>query len=376
MSLDFLAKRTLWTSCFLVLALLCNGLQADGPTRGFGSIPRVNTLSDVFGLGALLSINEDHELRRKLEITDEQLADIRETLQSVSLGIEGRTALESAPRTYPNLRGGSRTALESESRTYLNKVLTKAQADKIRIIYVNARFRYPDRLFEPLILHELEVEPEQVRKLYTAMRIQTEEVDTKLDKLITQAISDAFPPETQDILWSFVGSNFKINTNGSDWRKIAVLPQTNPIGQLTLGTLISIPNELALSQQQQMKMNDLLDELSAKAVTGNRSSAVEVSNRLDDILSNRQRFAIAQKIQQDMIRSNLTLAVCPEMARHFHLSDDDLNSIKAELEEANKQIMEVKSTCLLEATKTILKTAPPQVQDRILGLTDGIWDLN
>ena len=125
-----------------------------------------------------------------------------------------------------------------------------------------------------------------------------------------------------------------------------------------------------------MKMNDLLDELSAKAVTGNRSSAVEVSNRLDDILSNRQRFAIAQKIQQDMIRSNLTLAVCPEMARHFHLSDDDLNSIKAELEEANKQIMEVKSTCLLEATKTILKTAPPQVQDRILGLTDGIWDLN
>ena len=357
MRLDFLVRRGLWISCFLVLALQCTCLQADGPKRGFGSIPCIDILSDVFGFGALVSIGNDEELRQKLEITDEQLADIRKTFKSQSLNKADKVALESA------------------SRTYLKKVLTKAQADKLRTIYLTARVGSPDGLFQPLILYEIGVETKQAEILSTAMNIQIEEVDQKLDKLITQAISDAFPPESQDILWSFVGSNFKINTNGSDWRKIAVLPQTNPIGQLTLGTLISIPNELALSQQQQMKMNDLLDELSAKAVTGNRSSAVEVSNRLDDILSNRQRFAIAQKIQQDMIRSNLTLAVCPEMARHFHLSDDDLNSIKAELEEANKQIMEVKSTCLLEATKTVLRTAPPQVKDKILGLADGIWDL-
>ena len=358
MRLDFLAKRAVWTSCFLVITLLCTRLQADGPKLEFGSIPCIDVLSDVFGFGALVSINNDHELRRKLEITDKQLSDIRMTFESKSLN------------------KGDKVAMEAAAQAYLKKVLTEIQADKLRLTYVKVRFRSPDSLFEPMILHELEVEPEQAQKLYTAMRIQTEEVDTKLDKLIAQAISDAFRPETQDIFWSLVGSNFKIDTNGSDWEKIAVLPQTNPIGQLTLGTLIPLPNELALSLEQQKKMNDLLDELSAKAVTGNRSSAVEVSNRLDDILSNRQRFAIAQKIQQEMIRSNLTLAVCPEMARHFHLSDDDLILIKAELEEANKQIMEVKSTCLLEATKTVLRTAPPQVKDKILGLADGIWDLN
>ena len=357
LKIRIIVGRCLRILFFSVLAMLCTHLQADGPKLEFGSIPCVDVLSDVFGFGALVSINNNHELRRKLEITDKQLSDIRMTFESQSLN------------------KGEKVAMEAAAQAYLKKVLTEIQADKLRLTYVKVRFRSPDSLFEPLILHELEVEPEQAQKLYTAMRIQTEKVDTKLDKLITQAISDAFRLETQDVFWSFVGSNFKIDTNGSDWEKIAVLPQTNPIGQLTLGTLIPLPNELALSLEQQKKMNDLLDELSAKAVTGNRSTAVEVSHRLDDILSNRQRFAIAQKIQQEMIRSNLTLAICPEMARHFHLSDDDLNSIKAELEEANKQIMEVKSTCLLEATKTILKTAPPQVQDRILGLTDGIWDL-
>ena len=100
MSLDFLAKRTLWTSCFLALAFLCTRLQADCPKLEFGSIPCIDVLSDVFGFGALVSINNNHELRRKLEITDKQLSDIRMTFESQSLNKGEKVAMEAAAQAY------------------------------------------------------------------------------------------------------------------------------------------------------------------------------------------------------------------------------------------------------------------------------------
>ena len=357
LKIRIIVGRCLRILFFSVLAMLCTHLQADGPKLEFGSIPCVDVLSDVFGFGALVSINNDHELRRKLEITDQQLSDIRMTFESQSLN------------------KGDKVATEAAAQAYLKKVLTEVQADKLRRTYVKVRFRSPARFFEPFILRELGVEPKQAKKITSALHLQLEEVNQKLDKLIIQAISDAFPPESQDILWSFVGSNFQINANGSDWRKISVLSVSNSIGQLTLGTLISMPNELVLSNQQCVRMNNLLDELSAKGLTGNRSSEVEVSRRLDDILTNQQRFAIVQKIQQGMIRRNLSLAVGPEMVKHFNLSDDNISLIKAELEEAKKQVSEVESICLLEASKKVLGMAPSKVKDDILRLADGIWDL-
>jgi hypothetical protein len=357
MRMEFFVGQYLRILLFLVFALWCTCLLADPSRRGFGAIRCIDILSDVFGFGAIVSINDDHELRAKLEITDQQLADVRKTIKSESLNKANKVALESA------------------SRDYLKRVLTNTQADKLRLMYVKARLRSPDRFFTPLILYELGVEPRQAEKLSTAMRIQLEAVNKKLDKLITQAISDALPPEAQDIFWSFVGSNLAIDTNGSDWRKIAVLPQTSSIWQLTLGTSVVLPNELALSQQQQIGMKGLMDDEIAKALAGNPSSEVEVSTRLDDALSNQQRFAIVQKIQQNMIRGNLSLAVCPEISKHFNLSDDNVNVIKAELEEAKKQIFEIESACLLEASKTVLKTSPLQVKDDILRLAEGIWEL-
>ena len=53
MRMELFIRRCLWTSCFLVLSVLGTCLQADGPKREFGSIPRVNILSDVFGFGTL-----------------------------------------------------------------------------------------------------------------------------------------------------------------------------------------------------------------------------------------------------------------------------------------------------------------------------------
>ncbi|MFN7893568.1 MAG: hypothetical protein ACK5OC_24990 [Pirellula sp.] len=320
-----------------------------------------SVLSQAYGLGGLKLIVEDNELRERLGIDDEQLAEIRSTLieKKIFTGVIG-----------------DGVAVESRARKYLSKALTSDQRNLLRVDVVKRRFRTPLGVFQTSFLKEIGLDREIAIGIQDAMVAKYRAISDKLDKLRTEAINEAFPPDVQSKIWKFAGKDFIVEDNGSNWKDIAVVPELNNRRQLALIQTTPLPEKILLSQEQRQCLDELNKEAFVRSAKGIVFSEDEISEKLDAILSGAQRFAILQCTQQQILRVDLLMVLRPEVLKRLDLSEVSLVEARAELAESKRRIEEIEAIELAHEFKKLLLDLPLPARQVVTDLVNGVWNLN
>lgn len=316
-----------------------------------------SVLSQAYGIGALTLILQDDAFRQTVGITDEQLVDIRKTL------IENKLFV------------GDEDSIDSLAKHYISKTLKEDQAKRLRMGLVKRRFRTPTDLFQPVFLTELGLERENAVKINDSIVVQHGIISKRLDKLRIDAINDVLSPDEQDIFWMFIGKEFIIAETGVNWKDIAILPELTSRRQLSLAPFMPIPQKIGLSTDQKKRLQDLNSEAMFKSAKGIMFQEAELSSKLDGILSESQRFAIVQSMQQEILRGDLLMVLRPEVTKRVHLKAEFVSMARAELTESKRMIEDVEALELTQLCKDALKAVPLPARKVITDLVDGVWNL-
>ena len=320
-----------------------------------------SVLSQAYGLGGLNLIVRDNELREKLALDESQLEDIKKTLidKTLFIGIIG-----------------DRVAIESRSKQYLSKALTPDQGNLLRMEVVKREFKTPIGVFRASFLTELGLDEEKAIEIEATTGVKYRAISDKLDKLRTEAINEVFPPDVQRTIWQFIGKDFIIEENGVSWKDIAVVPELNNRRQLALIQITPLPEKLLLSIEQRQRLNELNKEAFLRSAKGIVFREDEISEKLDVILSQAQRYAIVQCMQQQILRVELLMVLRPEVSKRLELSEESLVEARAELVESKKRIEEIEAMELAQEFKKSLLDFPLPARKVVSELVNGVWNLN
>jgi len=320
-----------------------------------------SVLSQAYGLGGLNLIVRDKELQEKLALDENQLEDIKKTLVNKTLftGIIGDSA-----------------AIESRSKQYLSKVLTRDQGNLLRLEVVKREFKTPIRVFRASFLTEIGLDEEKAIEIETTSGIRYRAISDRLDKLRTEAINEAFPPDVQRTIWRFIGKDFMIEENGVSWTDIAVVPELNNRRQLALIQITPLPEKLLLSMEQRQRLDELNKVAFLRSAKGMVFGEDEISDKLDGILSHAQRYAIVQCMQQQILRVDLLMVFRPEVSKRLDLSEEALVEARAELAELKRRIEEIEALELAQEFKKLLLDIPLPARKVVTDLVNGVWNLN
>jgi hypothetical protein len=309
-----------------------------------------SVLSTAHGLGGVNWIANDKDLRGKIEVSDEQLAEIRKFLSDKKVFV------------------GDETKDNETGTSFLNKVLTKNQAKLLRIEVVRTRIGTPANLFSPIFLSEL-VESADAQRIYGEFAQRQKIIAERIDKLRIQAIKTALPPSAQGALWKFIGNEFSIEETDGDLEHISQwLP---PVLQIQQAPYVAISAEkLRLPVEKREELRIVADEIRRKKAHGISCTRDELEQHLDSILSKSQRFVVVQSLNQEIVRSDLLMVVAPNMVKQYDLSDDGIAEARAELVEFKEIIAEYEMAQVIQACGEVLrlKVVPAHVKKEIMGL--------
>ncbi|MCY2984011.1 MAG: hypothetical protein NTY15_10280 [Planctomycetota bacterium] len=320
-----------------------------------------SVLSQAYGLGGLNLIVRDNELQEKLALDKNQLEDIKKTLIDKKL-VTGII--------------GDRVAIETRAKQYLSKALTRDQVNLLRMEVVKREFKTPIRVFRASFLTELGMDEEKATEIETTSGIKYRAISDKLDKLRTEAINEAFPPNVQRTIWQFIGKDFILEENGVSWKDIAVVPELNNRRQLALIQITPLPEKLSLSMEQRQRLEELNKVAFLRSAKGMVFGEDEISEKLDGILSQGQRYAIVQCMQQQIFRVDLLMVFRPEVSKRLDLSEEALVEARAELAESKRRIEEIEDMELAQEFKKLLLDIPLPARKVVTDLVNGVWNLN
>lgn len=314
-----------------------------------------NIQSSAFGLGAINLIESDESLRKSVSITDEQLSEIREILSQKVL--------------FRNL-----DTRESVARKHLSEILTREQAELLRIEVVKRKIGAPENFFIPLFLGtELGLEDDKASMICDSFSVKKTRISQDMDKRRIQAIKNAIPLESQDIVWKYLGKDFSISDK--EIEKVELIPDMTPSLEVNLATRISLPQKLSLSLQQIEELRRVGNEVSRRNSSGEPWSEEEVEQILNTTLTKRQRFAIQQGIIQLIVRRDLSTIVNTQMSRMLNLTDEQIAEARTKLIESNKTIKKTELELQVQACRDVLEDMPLPARKIIKELSAGIWDL-
>lgn len=316
-----------------------------------------SVLSTAHGLGGVNWIANDKDLRAKIEVSNEQLAEIRKFLSDKKIFV------------------GDEAKDNETGKTFLNKVLTKNQAKLLRIELVNTRIGTPANLFSPIFLSEL-VESDDALLIYGEFAQRQKIIAKRIDKMRIEAIKTALPPNAQGVLWKFIGNEFSIQETDGDLEQISQwLP---PVLQIQQAPYVAISAEnLRLPVEKREKIRIVGDEIRRKRAHGITCTRDELEQHLDSILSKSQRFVVVQSLNQEIVRSDLLMVVAPNMVKQYDLSDDGIAEARAELAEFKRIIADYEMAQMIQACGEVLrlKVVPAHVKNEIMELVADVWQL-
>ena len=333
--------------------MACAALLA-GPGIVFGDN---GLLSSIYGLGALNQIASDSELRNKISITDSQLSEIRAVLSNKKLFV------------------GDESENNAVGKSYLRKILSRVQADLLRIEIVKSRLAIPTNFFMPNLLRELGLNELESMRIHSECAKLESRVAAESDKRRVEAINAVLPTDAQPVFWKFVGRSFQLDSKAGKLDEINAFLKLTPLQQISQAAYMEVPQSLAYSAQQRDQISKLSDKVHRDQVDGINYTLEELEAMLDGILTQAQRVAIVQSINRSCVRSDLIFAVRPQLATVYDLSESDLATMTSKLAQAQKDLKEWEAKKLLEACRTCLREVPIEGRTAIKSLSAGIWEL-
>jgi hypothetical protein len=335
---------------FINVVLLISSCCQIGVEQG-------SVLTIVNGIGALNELSLNRQRQLEVEITADQLNEIKKATDN------------------KKLFSGTLSQKNGIAKRELERILTSKQLDIVRKTSLRKRFVTPLHSIDRVFLLEIGMTVVEIDAAKKFIDVGARDIFESIDRLRVSSIKglDELDPKQVDRLWEIFGSDLVVNGKDSDWRDIAVLSESRDIGkQLALAPVMLLPPNLELSTEQRIKLGELQTrELTIEAKSPKLDRRGEISVQLDSILTKIQRYAIVQRMQQQVLRADLMVLIRPELTKDLGLDAIEVESVKAKLTEMNREISRIQ----LENQIALLeKCAVPSAKWKtFLSLVDGVW---
>ena len=257
------------------------------------------------------------------------------------------------------------------------RILSIDQVGIVRKSVLKRRFLTPLHLFDINFLSELGLTEDEIVSITKMVVPFGIELQKSLDLMRISAlelITKELPLESADLFWQFFGRSLETKSEDAEWETICVLVEASVEKQLNLAIGMQLPKELELTKEQRSEVRELENEWRMKEIKGDLANrTVTVSKQLDRVLSKRQRYALVQRIQQQTLRSDLLVAIRPEVVKRLGIDPKIAGEFKAQLIVIDQDIKRSQLARQMEFFMKAIAILPATKRYTIIDLFDGVW---
>ncbi len=307
--------------------------------------------SRIWGSIAVHNLARDPKSREELNLSDQQIEEIA-------------TFSEEEPK----IKTLDRVEI---AKQFLKKTLTSEQLLKLRQKNVIEKYGGPFGIWsDNELLMVFGFSTKEADHVYSEITIHTHSNMKNLDGLIVGVIEGLkLPSDDEAFLWEIFGPKLQVQDDQSNWQRIAILKGSQPSSLLRYWE--PFPS-LTLSDDQVSQLRSLRQK--AFAVYDKRMSDADISQQIDLILSPRQRFAAVQFLNRNDLRSDLTLALDPSIARRLSITPSEVEAALHKLTKARSELRRYLTALELGQLRKTLNSTSEKPRTRFLSLIDGVWD--
>ena len=339
---------------FILCTALAIGLVANCPARDNG-----HTLSMIQGVGGLAWIVRDKTIQQEVSVSEDQVESLKRLLNDKNVFV------------------GDRLANDEIAKSHLQKVLKPQQLDLLRKSYLRRKFRSAAGLLsDSTMLKDLGVDEKGVHDIQHAVGERGKLIEKELDAARSKALERFLAelrPSSVEKFWKLFGTDFDVSEEGGSWTEIAVFPESSTQHQVFLSVATVLPPNLSITDEQRVELLKLSDVLMRNEARGIESDFRDVSDSLDKIISNKQRYALVQRIQKQFLRSDLRILGRPEMMTFLGIESTE--NLRTLVESENEKLVALEKQLQREAFRKLTASVVPRaVRLQVQSLAEGVWD--